>query len=125
MLIKAREMARRYGKVIVAIDSDQRIKSLKGESRPIFTEAERGQALYDLKIFDRNLVDRVEFFYSDGDLIDIIQKIKPDVMLKGSDWKGKKIIGQGFVDIEFFDRLVDYSTTEIIKRVTDGYTRNS
>jgi len=81
--------------------------------------------LYDLKIFDRNLVDRVEFFYSDGDLIDIIQKIKPDVMLKGSDWKGKKIIGQEFVDIEFFDRLVDYSTTEIIKRVTDGYTRNS
>lgn len=101
----------------MAIDSDQRIKSLKGESRPIFNEAERGKALYDLKIFDRNLIDRVEFFYSDGDLINIIQKIKPDVMLKGSDWKDKKIVGQEFVKIEFYDRLTDYSTTEIINRV--------
>jgi len=100
--------------LIVAIDSDRRVKELKGESRPVNTQFERKILLSNLKS-----VDLVEVFDTDAELIEILQLYMPDIMVKGSDWKGKPIIGESYVrKIEYYDRIEEYSTTKTIQRIT-------
>lgn len=99
-------------KLIVAIDSDERIKRLKGESRPINNSYERKLLLENLKP-----VDEVHIFNTDLQLLDLI--IDCDLMVKGSDYIGKPIIGESLIDIIFFDRLHEYSTTAKIQDITN------
>lgn len=97
-------------KLIVAIDSDNRIKRLKGESRPINNTYERKLLLENLKP-----VDEVHVFDTDLQLLDLI--VQADIMVKGSDYKGKPIIGESLIDIVFFDRIDEYSTTAKIQDI--------
>lgn len=121
LLMYARQLAD-YDHVIVALDDDLKIMADKGLQRPIFTVHERAKALLDLKINGKPLVNRLEFFETNRVLENIIRRIKPDILLKGSDWKGKKIIGEEFAgQVVFFERL-DYSTTDIIQRVLEKHT---
>jgi rfaE bifunctional protein nucleotidyltransferase chain/domain len=99
--------------VYVLIDSDLRIKQLKGNDRPINNEVERKFLLESLRF-----VDRVEIFNSDTELENKIKLYQPDVMIKGSDYKNKPIIGQEYCkEIVFYDRIEPYSTTEKIKNI--------
>jgi D-beta-D-heptose 7-phosphate kinase/D-beta-D-heptose 1-phosphate adenosyltransferase len=99
----------------VLIDSDRRIKELKGKDRPINTEYERVSLLAALKS-----VDRVDVFDTDDELINLIREYKPDIMIKGSDYKGKPIIGAEFCkEIKFYDRLERYSTTNKIQDIAN------
>ncbi len=118
-------MAGNEGSVVVAVDDNERVSALKGSDRPIFSASERGKALYDLSYKGKPLVNSVQFFQSDGDLINIIKRHKAEVMIKGSDWLGKRIIGDDLVKIEFINRMTDYSTTDIINRCRHGYTQNT
>jgi D-beta-D-heptose 7-phosphate kinase/D-beta-D-heptose 1-phosphate adenosyltransferase len=88
--LKLLEYARSYPQsyVLVLTDSDRRIQQLKGDSRPIHNEYERCSFLSALKF-----VDRVEIFDSDQELENLIKEFQPDVMVKGSDYQDKKIIG--------------------------------
>jgi D-beta-D-heptose 7-phosphate kinase/D-beta-D-heptose 1-phosphate adenosyltransferase len=100
--------------LVVAIDGDSRVKELKGEARPINTQFERRILLSNLKA-----VDIVEVFHTDEELIALIKQYTPDIMVKGSDWKGKPIIGESYVKrIEYYDRIEEYSTTKTIQRIT-------
>jgi D-beta-D-heptose 7-phosphate kinase/D-beta-D-heptose 1-phosphate adenosyltransferase len=95
----------------VAIDSDTRIKTLKGYDRPINTLTTRLAILQAIKP-----VDSVEFFSSDSDLIEIIKMYKPDIMVKGSDWRGKHIIGQEYCkEVVFYERTNNESTTKTLQ----------
>lgn len=99
--------------VLVLTDSDRRIKELKGPSRPIHTEYERASFLAALKS-----VDRVEIFDSDEELTAYIKDFDPDVMVKGSDYRDKPIIGSEYCKkIVFYDRLEKYSTTNKIQDI--------
>lgn len=101
--------------VLVLIDSDRRVKELKGLNRPVHTEYERASMLFALKA-----VDRVEIFDSDEELTQMIKDFDPDIMVKGSDYKGKPIIGSEHCkQIKFYDRLGKYSTTNTIQNITD------
>ena len=101
--------------VYVLIDTDRRIKKLKGEDRPINNEYERTSLLAALKS-----VDRVDVFDTDEELVNLIRDYKPDIMIKGSDYKGKPIIGAEFCkEIKFYDRLEKYSTTNKIQDITN------
>jgi D-beta-D-heptose 7-phosphate kinase/D-beta-D-heptose 1-phosphate adenosyltransferase len=63
-------------------------------------------------------VDIVEFFDSQEDLIRLLKLYKPDVMVKGSDWKGKSVIAEQYVkEIFWYDRIDEYSTTKIIQDI--------
>lgn len=100
--------------VLVLIDSDRRIKELKGNDRPINNEYERSSMLFALKY-----VDRVEVFDTDQELIDLIKRFEPDIMVKGSDYQDKPIIGAEYCkQIKFYDRLGNYSTTKTIQDIT-------
>jgi D-beta-D-heptose 7-phosphate kinase/D-beta-D-heptose 1-phosphate adenosyltransferase len=101
--------------VYVLIDSDARIRQLKGANRPVHTEYERSSLLAALKA-----VDRVDIFNSDNELIEYIKNYEPDIMIKGSDYKGKPIIGSQYCkEILFYDRLEQYSTSNTIQRITN------
>lgn len=107
--------ARSYGDyLVVAIDSDRRVRELKGLDRPVYNQIDRKVMLANLKS-----VDIVEVFDSDEELMNIIQQYNPDIMLKGSDWQGKPIVGGHLVKrIEYFNRIDDYSTTKTIQSIT-------
>lgn len=99
--------------VYVLIDSDRRVRELKGPNRPVHNEYERASFLAALKA-----VDRVDIFDTDQELIDYIKNFEPDVMVKGSDYKDKPIIGAEFCkQIKFYDRLERYSTTNKIQDI--------
>jgi D-beta-D-heptose 7-phosphate kinase/D-beta-D-heptose 1-phosphate adenosyltransferase len=106
----------RYAKTLgdrlyVGIDSDERVSKLKGPDRPINKEHERFLLLSHLKP-----VDKVFIFHSDEELIDLIRNC--DMMVKGSDYIGKPIVGQDVCkSIIFFEKLNGYSTTEKIKSI--------
>jgi len=101
--------------VYVLIDTDRRIKELKGKNRPINTEYERATLLSELK-----LVDRVDIFDTDEELVNLIRNYDPDIMIKGSDYRNKPIIGAEFCkQIKFYDRLERYSTTNKIQDITN------
>ncbi len=100
-------------KLIVGIDTDARVKSLKGESRPINSTEERIFMLMNLKS-----VDEVMTFSTDRELEELIKSIKPDIMVVGSDWKGKSVIGSYYPSkLIFFDRIDNYSTTNIVDKI--------
>jgi len=101
--------------VYVLIDSDARIKNLKGSDRPVNNEYERSSLLAALKS-----VDRVDIFNSDKELETYIKNYNPDLMIKGSDYEGKPIIGSEYCKkIIFYDRLEKYSTTQKIQSIID------
>jgi D-beta-D-heptose 7-phosphate kinase/D-beta-D-heptose 1-phosphate adenosyltransferase len=99
--------------LLVAIDSDKRVKQLKGNHRPINNEYERKTLLENLKA-----IDQVQIFDTDQELIDIVSTC--DLMVKGSDYIGKPIVGEHVCkQIVFFDRINDYSTTKKIQSIVD------
>jgi D-beta-D-heptose 7-phosphate kinase/D-beta-D-heptose 1-phosphate adenosyltransferase len=107
--------ARSYGDwLIVAIDTDRRVKELKGAARPINNQNDRRVMLSNLKA-----VDIVEFFDSTEDLIKLIKLYKPDVYVKGSDWKHDKgsTAEQYCKQVIYYDRVGDYSTTKAIQDI--------
>jgi len=113
--LKLLEFARSHphSYVLVLTDSDRRIRELKGSDRPVHNEYERCSFLSALKF-----VDRVEIFDSDNELEKLIREFDPDVMVKGSDYTGKKIIGAEYCkEIKFYDRLERYSTTSKIQDI--------
>ena len=98
--------------LIIGIDSDERIKSMKGDLRPFNSEEDRRFFLESIKF-----IDHVEIFTSDEDLEKKIFYFDPDVMVIGSDYKNKKVIGsQHAKELLFFDRIQGYSTTNILER---------
>ena len=74
--------------VIVGIDTDDRVREKKGPTRPIYNQDDRGLMLVALKA-----VDEVRYFDSDESLEALVKDVKPDVMVVGSDWKDKSVIG--------------------------------
>lgn len=97
--------------LLVAIDSDERIRQNKNPKRPIYNEQNRKFILENIKY-----VDEVIIFNDDEKLLNIIRTC--NLMIKGSDYIDKPIIGQNIIPILFFNRLNDYSTTKTIESIT-------
>jgi rfaE bifunctional protein nucleotidyltransferase chain/domain len=108
------------GFVVVGIDSDERVKSLKGETRPINSEDDREFFLKSIKY-----IDKVIIFGSDDELRSVISLHSPDIMIVGSDYRNKIVIGSELSKrLVFFDRIGDYSTTNILKNHSEGKYEN-
>ena len=108
--------ARKQGShVCVGIDTDDRVKKMKGSTRPIHNQEERKFFLENLKS-----VDEVRFFSTDKELECLVKSYQPDIMIVGSDWKDKSVIGSYWASqLIFFDRIKDYATTKTIKGIID------
>ena len=108
------EYARSLGDELkVCIDTDRRIRELKGPTRPINTEADRVFMLESLRC-----VTSVSVFDDVDDLIDQIKQYQPDIMVKGSDYQGRSVVGEAFVpQVIYYDRIQQYSTTKTIQHI--------
>jgi len=105
--------------LLVVIDTDSRVKHLKGFDRPVNNQYDRKFHLEMLKP-----VDEVRLFNSKEELIEIIQDYKPDIMVKGSDYKGRSVIGETFVpEVIYFERIGEYSTSKTIQGIIDTVNR--
>ena len=102
--------------LLVAIDTDRRVKELKGLDRPINNQMDRRFMLESLRC-----VDTVYFFDSREELISIMEEYKPDVYVKGSDWKSDKgsTAEQYCKQVIYYDRVGNYSTTKTIQDITN------
>ena len=111
------EAAKKLGDVlIVALNSDNSVKSLKGKKRPIISEKERSEVIAALES-----VDYVTIF-KDLTPLNVIKKIKPDVLVKGADWENGNIVGSDFViarggKVKRAKFTPGCSTTELIKKI--------
>jgi len=103
------------GHLLVAIDTDRRIEYNKGIGRPFNSLSIRKHIMSMLKP-----VNSVKVFDTDEDLVNIIKDYQPDVMVKGSDWKGKTILGEEYCkEIVFYERTNGQSTTKTIQDFID------
>lgn len=111
--IELLEYARSLGdSLVVGIDTDERVKTNKGPFRPF-------NDLNDRKYFLESIrhVDKVVPYSTDGELENHLIENNIQVMVIGSDWKGKRVVGQQHCkQLVFFDRIGDYSTTKILER---------
>src|SRR5215467_10596175 len=113
--------ARALGDVlVVAINSDESVRRLKGPSRPIFNEKERAEVIAGLE-----MVDFVFTFNEDTPLKSILT-IRPDILVKGADWGLQDIVGGPEVEswggrVEAVPLVEGKSTTGIIERVLARY----
>jgi bifunctional ADP-heptose synthase (sugar kinase/adenylyltransferase) len=65
-------------------------------------------------------VDEVRIFNSAEELENLIKDISPDIMVVGTDWRGKTIVGGQFAKkIKYFKRINEYSTTQIIEHISN------
>ena len=113
--LKYLEQASALGEsLIVALNSDSSIKLLKGTDRPINNQSIRIKNISNLAIVDLVIIFEEETPYR------IIEKIQPDLLVKGGDYAGKVIVGSDIVknnggEVVIVDFLEGYSTTDIIR----------
>jgi len=107
------ETAKSFGDVlIVGLNSDQSVRTLKGESRPINAEHDRAYILAALEA-----VDYVVIFEQDTPY-DLIKLIKPHTLVKGGDYEGKSVVGQDIVDeLKLVQFVEGKSTTKTIEKI--------
>ena len=97
--------------LVVGIDTDDRVREKKGSTRPIYNQTDRGIMLVSL-----SAVDEVRYFDSDESLENLVKEVKPDIIVVGSDWKEKEVVGSQYAgEVRFFDRIGNYSTTNVLE----------
>ncbi len=102
--------------LVVGMNSDASVKRLKGKGRPVNSQKDRALVLSALRC-----VDRVVLFSEDTPE-KLIRKIRPDVLVKGGDWKKKDVVGAPFVEsyggkVWLLPYIKGFSTTEILAKI--------
>jgi rfaE bifunctional protein nucleotidyltransferase chain/domain len=100
--------------LFVGIDSDERVRSLKGESRPINSQADRRAVLEAIRY-----IDKVFVFDSVIGMEKILTDNRVDLIVIGDEYKGRSITGEGICEIGFFEKIPGKSTTYIIDNLKD------
>ena len=107
------EYAKSLGYLYVGVDSDAKVKLDKGKDRPYNKLEDRIKMLRSLRS-----IDEVHSFNDTQGLEDLIKEISPDILVIGSDWRGKKVVGTQYAtELQFFERIDGYSTTSILKYI--------
>ena len=110
------EKAKRGKRIlVVGLNSDLSVRRIKGNGRPINSQQARAFVLAALVP-----VDFVTIFKEDTPL-NLIKTLRPDILIKGADWKGKEVVGADCVQsyggkVQLIKYVPDFSTTSIISR---------
>jgi len=105
--------------LVVALNSDRSVRVLKGEGRPILDEKERAEIIAALEAVDYVIV------FDEETPRELVAELLPDVLVKGGDWAGDRIVGREEVEAAG-GRVVSapvvpgYSTTEILRKIREG-----
>lgn len=108
--------AKKLGEIlVVGVNSDASVRRLKGPTRPVQNENDRAEILAALKAVDFSVL------FDEDTPLELIQKVKPSILVKGGDWKAEQIVGADFVQasggkvmsLQFVDGR---STTQLIEK---------
>jgi len=102
--------------LVVGLNSDASVRRLKGPTRPVSHEASRAHVLAALSAIDYVVV------FEEDTPIQLIQSIKPDILVKGGDYKHDEVVGADFVEsygghVELLSLVPGESTTRLIERM--------
>lgn len=106
--------------LVLALNSDSSVRSIKGEKRPLINEKERAEILAALEF-----VDFVTIF-KESTPLKLIKYLKPDILIKGGDWPEEKVIGREEVKkwgghVEIIPEIKGKSTTNIVEKIRHIY----
>ena len=111
------EQARALGDLlVVGINSDASVRLLKGDHRPLIPAEERAEILAALECVDGVLI------FEEPTPQQVIARLLPDVLVKGSDWAGDKIVGREEVEsaggrVESIPVVPGFSTTALLRKI--------
>jgi rfaE bifunctional protein nucleotidyltransferase chain/domain len=98
-------------KLYVGIDSDYKVNKDKGIDRPFFSEDDRSEMVRSIRYVDKTII-----FNSTLELQNLVKKYNPYILIVGSDWKNKTVVGEEYAQhVRFFDRIKQYSTTKVLE----------
>ena len=97
------------GAVVVGLNSDDSVKSLKGASRPLYNEEDRKFALECCKYVDSVVIFEEETPY------ELIKTLAPDIVVKGGDYKKEDVVGYDLAEVKIFNFVEGYSTSKILE----------
>lgn len=121
--IKYLQEAKKLGDVlIVAINSDSSVKQIKGPERPINNQEARAETLSALECIDYIVI------FNETDPIKILSEIKPNIHIKGGDYKINQIAEKDIVEknngkIVLIPEIKGYSTTDLIDKILNNYKK--
>ena len=101
------------GHVTVGINSDSSVRKLKGSARPINLVDDRKYLLESLVFVDEVII------FEEETPINLIKKIKPDIIVKGGDYKPEDVVGAELAEVRIFKTVDGYSTTSTIQNISN------
>ena len=112
--IKLLEFCKQQGDyVIVGLNSDESVKRLKGEKRPVNNENNRLNILKSIKY-----VDQV-FIFNEDTPYELIKILNPDIIVKGGDYKKEEVVGNDLAEVIIFNYINGHSTTKTLEKLND------
>jgi rfaE bifunctional protein nucleotidyltransferase chain/domain len=115
------EQAREEGDLLVlGLNSDRSVRELKGDTRPLLPQEERAEMMAAL-----SMVDYITIF-DESTPLNLIKAIRPDVLVKGGDWKEKDIVGGREVkaaggEVVVVPEVPGRSTSNLISKILQKY----
>ena len=106
--------------LVVGMNTDRSVKTIKGEKRPIVPEKERAEVLSALEFVDYIIL------FDESDPLNLIVALKPDVLVKGADWSKDRIIGREAVEnlggrVVRVPMVPGVSSTGVIEKIKKAY----
>ncbi len=100
-------------KLIVGLNSDASVKRLKGPERPIQSQEDRKAILESIRWVDKVII------FDESTPIDLIRKIRPDIIVKGGDYTPEQVVGNELAEVKIFELIDGLSTTKAIENISN------
>jgi len=119
-----REAKKTADVLVLALNSDSSVRSIKGEKRPLVPENERAEVLAALEFIDFVTI------FPELTPLELINYLKPDVLIKGGDWPEEKVVGREEIKkwggrVAIIPEIEGKSTTNIVEKIKSLYASNS
>jgi rfaE bifunctional protein nucleotidyltransferase chain/domain len=110
--------------LVLALNSDSSVRTIKGEKRPLVPEAERAEVLAALECIDFITI------FSELTPLEVICSLRPDILIKGGDWPEDKVVGRDEIKqwgghVTIIPEVVGKSTTNIVDKIISVYCSGS
>ena len=119
-----REAKKTADVLVLALNSDSSVRSLKGEKRPLMNEKERAEILAALEFIDFVTI------FEELTPLELIIYLKPDILIKGGDWPEEKVVGREEIKkwggrVAIIPEVEGKSTTNIVEKIKKLYCPNN
>jgi D-beta-D-heptose 7-phosphate kinase/D-beta-D-heptose 1-phosphate adenosyltransferase len=119
-----REAKKTADVLVLALNSDSSVRSIKGEKRPLMNEKERAEILAALEFIDFVTI------FPELTPLELINYLKPDILIKGGDWPEEKVVGREEIKkwggrVAIIPEVEGKSTTNIVEKIKKLYCSNN